>query len=250
MKNFHLINFSRCARFMSWATFTALVGLGSACAPNKAQETGSEALAINVSNRRPLSNVKNPTGASHYAQANNYYSYAANQLKAGMPVMFSASYGANGREAGQSRGVLVEKDGSLYYQQIETTTMQLLLPPGLTHNDRNQASLWDMKAYMDLVNRVAFAESAVERTAGGATPVYTATDASLVDFEGGTAGAQVAYRDAMELRLERSSRDVASNVSVYFAKGVGPVALEFRETGAVGGTFKIYIGDRQIGQNN
>lgn len=220
--------------------------LATACGQRFSEEESvSTPLAINVSNRRAIAEVTSPTHAGTYAKSNNYYGYAANQLKAGMKVMFSASYGASGGEAGQSRGVLVEKNGGLFYEQQDNTTNQLLLPPGLPFNNgSNGVSLWDMRAYLDLINRVAFSEA----TSYGEAPnkdVYAQVSAYQVDFEGGTAGRTVDYKDAMELKLEKGNPDNSkSNVSVYFAKGVGAVALEFRESGLVGGTFKIYVGDQ------
>lgn len=220
--------------------------LSTACGRRLGEgDDASSPLAINVSNRRAITEVTSPTHAGTYAKSNNYYGYAANQLRAGMKMMFSVSYGASGGEAGQSRGVLVEKDGGLFYEQQDNPTNQLLLPPGLTFNNGSDGvSLWDMRAYLDLINRVAFSESG----AHGETPakdVYAQVSAYQVDFEGGTAGRTVDYKDAMELKLEKSNPDSSkSNVSVYFAKGVGAVALEFRETGMVGGTFKIYVGDK------
>jgi hypothetical protein len=218
----------------------------TACGARMAEgDDVSSPLAINVSNRRAISEVTSPTHAGTYAKSHDYYSYAANQLKAGMKVMFSVSYGSSGGEAGQARGVLVDKDGGLFFEQQENTTNQMLLPPGLAwDNGSDGVSLWDMRGYLDLINRVAFSEA----TAYGDAPnkdVYAQTSAYQVDFEGGTAGGSVGYKDAMELKLEKSNPDSSkSNVSVYFAKGVGAVALEFRETGSVGGTFKLYVGDK------
>jgi len=63
-------------------------------------------------------------------------------------------------------------------------------------------------------------------------------------FRGGTAGKQVTYNDALEVALNRASdRGTYSNVKVYYAKGTGPVALEFRENSQPTGTFKFYLGE-------
>jgi hypothetical protein len=226
----------------------ALAALAHGCGPKALEEGGgSELLAITVSNRRPIAEVENFYKAGSYARTHDYYGYAANMLRPGMKVMFSASYGSGGGEAGQSRGVLVQgEDGGLYYKQQQNTTTQLLLPPGLSFRSSggSSTSLWEMKSYLDLINRVAFAEASYGDEAGQGTEVYSALSAYTVDFEGGTAGSAVSYQDAMELKLEKENRGSRSNVSVYFAKGVGAVALEFRETGSVGGTFKVYIGDQ------
>jgi hypothetical protein len=224
---------------------TALLG----CGQRPAAEGGSAPLEMTVSNRRPISEASDFTRAGLYARSNNYYGYAANLLKPGMRVMYSASYGASGQEAGQSRGTLEQgADGGLYFRQEDNTTSQMMLPPGLAWDNGGEGvSLWEMKSYLDLINRVAFAEASAAR-APGETPnagpaVYSALSAYQVDFEGGTAGQTVDYRDAMELTLQKSpGNGTKSDVSVYFAKGIGAVALEFKESGSVGGTFKIYIG--------
>ena len=221
------------------------------CAPpQNDSDFGGELLAIDVSNRRPITEVASPARAGEYAKGNAYYGYASNMLKPGMKVLFSASYGATGGEAGQSRGVLVAGDnGDLFYKQESNTTSQLLLAPGLpfrSNGGGSGTSLWNMTEYVNLVNRVAFGEAS---KSGASTEVYTQTSAWKVDFRGGTAGRQVSYADAMELSLEKKNPDSVSNVSLYFAQNIGAVAMEFRETGTTGGTFKIYIGDSLPGQN-
>jgi hypothetical protein len=237
--------------------FTALV-MGTlalltfvGCAPaEEGADFGGDLLAIDVSNRRPIAEVASPARAGEYAKGNAYYGYAANMLKPGMKVLFSASYGAAGGEAGQSRGVLVEgENGDLFYKQESNTTTQLLLAPGLPFRSSGGASgtsLWNLTEYVNLVNQVAFGEAS---KAGSPTEVYAQTSAWKVDFKGGTAGRQVSYADAMELSLEKKNPDSVSNVSLYFAQNIGAVAMEFRETGAPGGTFKIYIGESLQGQN-
>jgi len=124
--------------------------------------------------------------------------------------------------------------------------MQLLLPPGLPHNGgaSGRRSLWEMNSYLHLINRIVFGE-AQSSASHRKQAVYAADAGYLVDFTGGTAGRNASYKDAMEIKLEKQNRGSSkSNVSVYFAKGTGAVALEFRETGSVGGTFKMYIGKK------
>jgi|GEM_PF-2650444 len=205
--------------------------------PNAALEDSSGMLQIDVSNRRPISEGSSSQGAGQYARANSYYS--ANNLKAGMPVMFSASYGGEGGEAGQAKGRLVSgANGDLFFKLEDNPTNQLLYAPGLA--EMSGVSLFNLTKYADLINRVSFAEAGGTDRSGQA--VYESASASVVDFRGGTAGSSASYSDTMELVLKRKNRDSSSETKVYFAKGVGPVALEFREGGMVGGTFKIYIG--------
>src|SRR5690606_18266556 len=86
-----------------------LAAIFQGCGPRAMEDgSGSEMLAISVSKRRPIAEVQSIYKAGTYARSNDYYGYATNMLKPGMKVMFSADYGANGGEAGQSRGVLVQ----------------------------------------------------------------------------------------------------------------------------------------------
>jgi len=213
---------------------TALAGCGR---PNAGLEDSSGMLEINVSNRRPIAEAASSMGAGQYARSHSYYN--ANNLKAGMPVMFSASYGSQGGEAGQAKGRLVAgANGDLFFKLEDNPTNQLLYAPGLAK--MSGVSLFNLTQYADLINRVSFAEAGGTDRSGQA--VYESASGSVVDFRGGTAGSSTSYSDTMELVLKRKNRDSSSETKVYFAKGVGPVALEFREGGAVGGTFKIYIG--------
>jgi len=194
-------------------------------------------VALNVTNRRPI-NIQNFTVLRTYASTNSYY-FGAN-LRDGMKVLFSASYGKG--EAAQASGVVVEKNGRFYFQMKSNPSSNLLLPPGLSFNSNNQTSLWDLQAYMELINRVAFSEP---NSASHTThDIYDRPDAALVDFRGGTAGQEVTYTDAMEVGFTKSIGNRSqSDLKVYYGRGVGPVALEFTENMAPSGTFKFYLGD-------
>jgi hypothetical protein len=196
-------------------------------------------LSIDVSNKRPVQLSTNQELAS-YATQNNYY-YSVN-IKAGMRVLFSASYGIGG-EAAQAEGVVVEKNGHFFYQQQGNPSSNLLLPPGLSLDSQDGVSLWDLGAYMDLINRVAFSQS----NASWATSndVWSSPQAAMVDFRGGTAGQSVFYQDALEVDFSKSfdGRGSTANWSVYYGKNIGPVALEFNEDMEPAGTFKFYLGN-------
>lgn len=193
--------------------------------------------AINVSNRRPIE-APNYTMLRSYANSGNYY--LSVQLHDGMKVSFSASYGVGG-EAAQARGTLVQQDGRFYFRQDANPSMNLLLPPGLPLNAGTDVSLWDVGAYMELINRVAFSQS--NMASSSENDVYSKPQAYLVDFDGGTAGSTVKYSDAMEVDFNKSLESGAnSNFQAYYAKGVGPVALEFQENSEPQGTFKFYLG--------
>lgn len=192
---------------------------------------------IDVEKRVPV-DLEDVRALRQYASTNNYY-FGVN-LRAGMKVLYSASYGVGG-EAGQARGIIVERDGKFWFKQQANPTGQLLLPPGLPFNTDNEHSLWDMGAYLDLVNRVAFSDP--NKASHTANDVYGNPVAALVDFKGGTAGSSVTYTDALEVVFAKSIKNRSkSDLRVYYAKGVGPVAIEFREDMTPTGTFKFYLG--------
>lgn len=192
---------------------------------------------MDISNRKPVP-LQTVSELRSYAATKDYY-YSVN-LQEGMRVLYSASYGVGG-EAGQAHGTIVKKDGHFWFKQKSNPTGQLLLPPGLTLNSNADHSLWDIGEYLELVNRVAFSDpNQVSKTAND---VYGKPDAALVDFDGGTAGKTVTYKDALEVVFKKSVKNRSdSEMKVYYARGIGPVALEFRENSTPSGTFKLYIG--------
>lgn len=195
-------------------------------------------VSIDVTNRRPLT-LEDVKALRTYARDNSYY-FSVN-LKEGMRVLYSASYGIGG-EAAQARGTLVERDGRFVFKQSANPSSNLLQPPGLPFNGGTDVSLWDLGAYMDLVNRVAFSDP--NNASKTSSDVYGKPEAALVDFAGGTAGETVEYSDALEVVYQKQVYGRSdSNLRVYYAKGIGPVALEFRENLQPSGTFKVYVGE-------
>ncbi len=193
--------------------------------------------SISVSNRRPIQ-AQDTKAVKSYADANNFYLFV--NLRDGMRVAYSASYGVGG-EAGQAWGTLVADGDHFWFRQEDNPTQQLLLPPGLTFDSSASHSLWDFKQYMALVNRVAY--SVANESSMTSSDVYGNPAAALVDFKGGTAGVMMSYKDALEIVYNRKVEDRSnSNLSVYYGKGVGPVALEFSEDKSPSGTFKVYLG--------
>src|SRR5689334_6499295 len=89
-------------------------------------------LSIDVTNRRPVPLVA-PThqALATYAESNSYY-FKVN-LKEGMRVLYSASYGIGG-EAAQASGVVVQRDGHFFFKQTDMPGRNLLLPPGFSGN--------------------------------------------------------------------------------------------------------------------
>ncbi len=195
--------------------------------------------SMTVQNRVPI-DLNTIRQLRTYASTNNYY-FGIN-LRHGQRVMYSVSYGTQG-EAGQARGVVIEKDGRFWFKQQANPTGQLLLPPGQVINSNNEHSMWDIGSYMELVNRVAF--SAPSANYHTANDVYsTAPEAALVDFTGGTAGQSVHYKGALEVVFKHSvSGRSKSEWKAYYSKGIGPVALEFREDKSPSGVFKFYLGE-------
>jgi len=192
---------------------------------------------IDVSKRVPV-NIDSYTMLRTYANNNDYYFSV--KLKAGMKVFYSASYGVGG-EAGQAEGTIVESNGKFLFKQRSNPSGNLLLPPGLPLNG-GSVSMWDVGAYMELINRVAFSEP--NSASKSATQVYSKPAAAIVDFVGGTAGKSVSYKDALEVVFSKTGLNRAKAESkFYYSKGIGPVALEFREDSSVGGTFKFYLSE-------
>lgn len=196
----------------------------------------AEDRGINIKNRKPLETVQDMSALRTYATSNEYY-FTVN-LRHGMKISYSASYGIGG-EAAQAEGVIVEKDGKFLFQQHSNPSSNLLLPPGVPFNSSSRTSLWDIGAYLEMVNRVALMGNGIRGNS-----LYNEPEAALVDFEAGTAGNTVRYRNALEASFTKTlDNRSTSNLKVYFARGIGPVVLEFRETSSPGGTFKFYLGE-------
>ena len=210
---------------------------GSGLTPPESSDPGVVPVSLSVTNRRPLQLNDVPELRS-YASTNTYYLTA--NVKSGMKVLYSASYGIGG-EAGQGSGVIVEKNGRFWFKQLKNPTSQLMLPPGMPFNGSVEHSLWDIGAYLHLVNRVAFSEA--NEASKTSHDVYGAPAVAMVDFRGGTAGATVTYKDALEVVFNRTVANRSrSDLRIYYARGTGPVALEFQEHSTPSGTFKMYLG--------
>jgi hypothetical protein len=195
-------------------------------------------LMFSTKNQTPLQ-VKSVSDVKTYAMENDYF--FPSYLRDGMKVLYSASYGI-GKEAAQARGHIVERNGKFLFKQDANPTMNLLLPPGLPmNNSQDDVSLWDIRGYLMLINRVAFSShNLMSKTEND---IYSVPSASVLDFEGGTAGSTVSYPNALEVKYSSSVQGRSnSNLKVYFAKGTGPVALEFTESMTPSGTFKFYLG--------
>ena len=129
-------------RYLMWTMPLAM--LTASCGVREQGAADSALAGINVGNRRPIAEVQSAVTAGHYAVNKGYYNTSdTTLLREGMAVLFSASYGSGGGEAGQARGVLVRcdsfrgvagavkwQDGDLCFKPQANTTMQLLLAPG------------------------------------------------------------------------------------------------------------------------
>lgn len=193
---------------------------------------GTGPLAINVLQRTPLGAGERGTFSEGLTEA------APSPLADGVEVYFAASYGTEG-EAGQARGRLTARNDGLYFVQEANPTGQLMLAPGQIFS-KGDDSLWEFGSYMQLLTDVARDSLA---KGSGRYAMYDQVELSRVSFDGGTAQRHVRYDDAVEVSLQATSAaGVTTNTLIYFLEGRGPVAMEFRENGAVGGTFKMYVG--------
>lgn len=226
------------ARFLE-ITIVAMFFVGCGVNTPNIKEFGKGmSFAMDISNRKPISNAAN-TSASDIVNVGMRDHYAAVGIKEGAEVAFSAAYGTEG-EAGQSRGVVVRQWGGLYYKPESNPTSQLLLPPGLPFNSSETVSRWELTGYATLAKTIAFGQNSYTN---GKHTTYDNVSAAKVDFEAGTAGASFRYSDALEVVMSKESvGDTKSEVAMYFARDIGLVALEFRESGLVSGVFKVYFG--------
>jgi len=238
------------------ATIVLAASLGSlmvqGCGPVSEHEQGSSGLmATSISNPRPVNDISDYLAAATYARSAGYLKDATG-YQPGDEVYYAISYGAAGAETGQGRGVLVEgENGGLFFRQTGNPTTQLTLAPGRPFNNgSNGTSLWEFRQYQQLINRIAFAGNTYQgrSPAHWQQPVYSQMGARKVDFRGGTAGRETNYRDVLEIRLSATNPDRSTtNVKIYYAKGIGPISLEFTETGAVGGSFRMYVNRGKTG---
>lgn len=232
------------AQLLTIASFALLAN----CQPKgllggAADSDEGESLSIQESKREAL-NLSDHLSAASYAKENRYVDGTScmGDLKPGTKVAFSASYGIGG-EAGQTWGVLTEKDGGLYFEQKNTTTLsqQGMQPPGLPFSKYNGVSLWEFRSYMKLICRIAFAQNA-QGEHSEAAKRYSSISAAKVDMRAGTAGQSFNYSNLLELKLSNTNRaGVKSDFQVFFGEGSGVRTLEFREKGSPEGTFKLYI---------
>lgn len=192
----------------------------------------SKPMYINVLSRQSVdSNNRSNVSAQFFA--------ANPPATTGTTVMYSASYGIGG-EAGQAWGKLQETPDGVFFNQMDNTTTQLLLPPGMPfQNSSSGPSLWEFKSYLKMLGDVAKAHFYDDKSS---SEMYSNLQTSEVSFTAETAGQSAQYNDALELKLTKNNvGGSTSNFTVYMVKDVGPVAMEFSENGSTDGTFKLYI---------
>lgn len=177
-----------------------------------------------------------------YLKSNGFYSTSA--VGAGAKVYYSTSYetddkGSSSAEAGQAYGALENRNGALMFKQQDMVTTQLLLCPGSSGGMSGDGTCqWRFDGpagYLQLMYDVATAKAS--SVSASIHPGYKNMKVSRGAMNGGTAGGSVSYPDVVEVSLSGGE----SNTEIYFAKGVGPVAVEFRETTMPAGTAKVYI---------
>ena len=196
------------------------------------QESASQDLSAEAGTADSLCQYLNSQG---YAQGNSFPS--------GTQVAFSTSYGvdtqdSNRAEAGQAHGS-VGNDG--YFYQKDMTTTQLLICPGALSGMSGGKCLWKMNGddgYAELAKRVVCNTAGNYGSRAALHPGYRSMKTSKVSFKASTAGKSFTYQDAVKVELAGGS----AQTQIYFAKGVGLVATEFRENSSPNGTAKVYFG--------
>ena len=219
---------------------SAVAAAMSSCTPKK-KTPASQVLSMNVSGRQVKSELSNPAALMAFMKQNGYYSTAI--AAPGVRLFYSTSYetdqkSASSAEAGQANGVLQQGQGGLFFSQAENVTTQALVPPGAGSRFGDGMSRWKFDGkdgYAQLLLDVATNQRA--RRPGGLHTGYQQMEVALVSFSGGTAGGQVQYSDTLEVSLTGGQ----SKTEMYFAKGLGGVAVEFREDYMPAGTMKVYL---------
>lgn len=220
----------------------AVLGFTSCIRGPKEGADQSKLLRIETSGSQDLSaEAGSPEALCSYLKSQGYF--PRNTFSAGTPVAFATSYGtdsqsSSGAEAGQAHGV-VGSDG--LFEQKDNVTMQVLLCPGSFGGLRGGKCNWKLSGddgYAELAFRVVCNRAANYGSAGRLHPGYDSMKVSKVGIKASTAGKSFSHADTVEVALSGSS----SKAHIYFAKGSGLVATEFREKSQPDGTAKVYFG--------
>jgi hypothetical protein len=222
-------------------TIASIVVLTS-CVKAKNNDSMSSPLSIQ---QEELSDLSGSAGTADqlcdYLNAEGYF--PSNSYAEGTPLAYSTSYGVDSQEssaaeAGQAHGTIMAS-GKFFQKNL--TTRQALICPGSFSGFSSGQCLWKVGGdggYADLAHKVVCNKAANYGSKGRLHPGYTSMKTAKVSFSASTAGQTYRHDDAVRVTLEGGN----SSAHVYFAKGVGLVATEYREKALVNGTAKVYIG--------
>ena len=217
-----------------------LVVLTASCTLHKNQGGESQVLSMTFNGRSDL-NLSSSVDIMTYLKENGFYAFES--AKPGTQIYYSTSYETDDKqssaaEAGQESGTLGNRNGASMFEHGENNTTQLLLCPGWSGGMNGSGScLWRFDGplgYLQLIYDVATASASTR--ANGIHPGYQAIKVSRGEMTGGTAGGSVSYPDVVEVSL--TGGETATDL--YFAKGIGPVAVESRGNEMPAGTYKFY----------
>lgn len=223
-------------------TLLAALSMSSCMQKKSGADNSAQLLKIDEEGSQDLSSeAGTPDALCSYLDSAGYF--PGNTYPAGTEVAFSTSYGvdaqnSNSAEAGQAHGV-IESDG--FFNQRNMTTTQLLICPGSFSSTRTGKCAWKMSGddgYAELARRVVCNKAGTFGSKGRLHPGYESMKVSKVSFKASTAGRSYSHSDAVKVELAGG----VSKTQIYFAKGIGLVATEFRERSSPDGTAKVYIG--------
>jgi hypothetical protein len=206
-----------------------------------ASEGSSDLLSVKGSEIEDLSSqLSTPDQVCSYLKEQKYYT--GNKVSAGTEVAYSTSYktdkvDSNAAEAGQAFGKVTD-DGKFY--QSDFVTKQILICPGATSGLYAGKCLWTIngdRGYLQLAYDVVCNKAANYGSRGRLHPGYTSMTVKKKSIVVNTAGKTFKHDDVVAVHLEGSN----NQSDIYFQKGQGVAAIEFRGDESPSGTSKVYF---------
>jgi hypothetical protein len=220
---------------------TLMIAFFGASCTKKTEKQSSELVSLNKEVKEDLTAKLNSPGAlCDYIKEGNFF--PSNEMAAGTMTYFSTSYQTDEQntanaEKGQAIGK-VSSDGR--FELVDFVTTQILICPGAFGGLYAGKCLWKIngpEGYLELAKRVACNTARTYGSPMKFHPGYNAQKVKRVKFNASTAGKNVSYDDALEIELLGEK----SGGFIYFAKDLGLVATEFRESLSPSGTAKVYF---------
>jgi hypothetical protein len=215
----------------------------SSCIKKK-QDQNNQTLSIEGAPSEDLTaKLSTPDELCKYIDENKFYDRSFSMV--GKEVAFSTSYGVDTKEsstaeAGQAFGT-VNSDG--YFEQKDFVTTQLLVCPGAFNGLYSGKCAWNIQDYAKLAYEVVCNKA---RTYGSPMKFHPGFNGQTVktisNFKASTAGKTYNVGNAAVLMVELLGPSTGTSAMIYFAKGIGFIASEFREKDAPDGTAKVYAG--------